>query len=369
VKNVLYRFQVFVLLVIITTRVAAVELDMRGQFSTQLTRRYSDDEWLVNAGMQYIPQLQLSQTISSVNIFDLDLSYHGFIHTDQEVSWDNLKLYRFNVRYATEQSETQIGLQKINFGPAQLLRSLMWFDRLDPRDPMKITEGVYGLRYRYNLLNNANIWLWGLYGNDEPKGYEITPTAAKKPEFGGRVQTPVPMGEMAVTFHSRQAENTESDRIFRENRIALDGRWDVFIGAWFEAVIQHQDISSPYNYTKMLTLGLDYTFGIGNGLYVVAEHMINRYTNELIGYDDITDQDIQMSAIMLNYPLTFFDNLMLIEFYSWETKDFYQYLGWQRIYDNIVVNLALFHFPETRLSTINTVGGGYGAQLMLIYNH
>ncbi len=364
-KNVLYRFQVFVLLIIITTRVSAVELDIRGQFSTQLTRRYSDDEWQVNAGMQYIPQLRLSRMISSVNIFDLDLSYHGFVHTDQEVSWDNLKLYRFNVRYATEQSETQIGLQKINFGPAQLLRSLMWFDRLDPRDPMKITEGVYGLRYRYNFLNNANIWLWGLYGNDETKGYEVNPTAAKKPEFGGRFQAPVPMGEMAVTFHSRQAENTESDRIFRENRIALDCRWDVFVGAWFEAVVQHQDIASPYNYTQMLTLGLDYTFGIGNGLYVLGEHMINRLGNEFMN----SEQDAQLSALMLNYPLGMFDNLSLMGFYSWETDDFIQYASWQRSYDNIVVNLALFHFPETQLSTINTVGGGYGAQLMLIYNH
>ena len=92
-KNGLYGYQVFVLLIIITNRVAAVEFDMRGQLSTQLTRRYYDDEWLVNAGIQYIPQLRLSRTISSVNIFDLDLSYHSFIHTDQEVSRDNLKLY------------------------------------------------------------------------------------------------------------------------------------------------------------------------------------------------------------------------------------------------------------------------------------
>jgi len=369
VKNVLYGYQVIVLLVIITNRVAAVEFDMRGQLSTQLTRRYSDDEWLVNAGIQYIPQLRLSQAISSANIFDLVLSYHSSVHTDQKVSRDNLKLYRFNARYATEQSETQIGLQKFNFGPAQLLRSLRWFDRLDPRDPMKITEGVYGLRYRYNFLNNANIWLWGLYGNDETKGYEITPTATKKPEFGGRFQSPVPLGEMAVTFHSRQAENTESDRIFRENRFALDGRWDIFVGAWFEAVVQHQDIASPYNYTKMLTLGLDYTFGIGNGLYFVTEHMINRYTDELIGYNDISDQDIQMSAIMLNYPLTFFDNLMLIGFYSWETKDFYQYWGWQRTYDSLVVNVSVFNYPESPLMGANSFGAGYGVQLMFIYNH
>ena len=365
-KNVLYRFQVFVLLVIITTRVAAVELDMRGQFSTQLTRRYSDDEWLVNAGMQYIPQLRLSQTISSANIFDLELSYHSFVHTNQEASWDNLKLYRFNVRYATEQSETQIGLQKINFGPAQLLRSLMWFDRLDPRDPMKITEGVYGLRYRYNFLNNANIWLWSLYGNDEPKGYEITPTAAKTPEFGGRAQIPVQYGELAFSFHTRTVKNRRDYDAFR---FGLDGRWDYILGWWFEAVIDHSDITYSYEFGKLLTLGSDYTFGIGNGLYIVTEHMINRYTEELIGYNDITDQDIQMSAIMLNYPLTFFDNLMLIGFYSWETKDFYQYVGWQRTYDSLVLNVSAFNYPESPLMGANSFGAGYGVQLMFIYNH
>jgi len=97
--------------------------------------------------------------------------------------------------------------------------------------------------------------------------------------------------------------------------------------------------------------------------------MINRYTDELIGFDDISDQDIQMSAIMLNYPLTFSDNLMLIGFYSWETKDFYQYLSWQRTYDSLVVNVSAFNYPESPLLGANSLGAGYGVQIMFIYNH
>jgi len=54
-------------------------------------------------------------------------------------------------------------LQKINFGSATLFRLLMWFDRIDPRDPLKLTDGVYGLLLRYYFHNNTNIWLWGLY--------------------------------------------------------------------------------------------------------------------------------------------------------------------------------------------------------------
>jgi len=253
---------------------------------------------------------------------------------------------------------------------------MMSFDRLDPRDPLKITEGVYGLRYRYNFLNNANIWLWGLYGNDEPKGYEITPTAAKTPEFGWRIQTPVPMGEMAVTFHGREVQMSPS-HCHGETRIALDGRWDYLLGWWFEAVLQESP--DEFEFNKSLTVGMDYTFGIGNGLYTLFEHKVNCYdlaentldnnSNELSGFFLPTDNNVQMSAVMLNYPLTFFDNLMLIGFYSWETKDFYQYVGWQRTYDSLVLNVSAFNYPESPLMGANSFGAGYGVQLMFIYNH
>ena len=69
------------------------------------------------------------------------------------------------MRYSSDQFELRLGLQKINFGSASMLRPLMWFDQMDPRDPLHLTDGVWGLLARYYFLNNANIWLWGLYGN------------------------------------------------------------------------------------------------------------------------------------------------------------------------------------------------------------
>lgn len=35
----------------------------------------------------------------------------------------------------------------------------MRFDQVDPRDPLKLTDGVRGLLGRYCFLNNADIWL------------------------------------------------------------------------------------------------------------------------------------------------------------------------------------------------------------------
>lgn len=365
-----YRF--FVVLITIALPLLGLDYDLRGQLSARFSGRNFNEKWSGSAGVQYLPQLSLTQPVSESCFFSTELAFYAYANSGDSITRDNIQPYRLSLRYATAQTETQIGLQKINFGPAQLLRSLMWFDRLDPRDPLKITEGVYGLRFRYNYLNNANAWLWVLYGNDETKGYETIPTVEGKPEFGGRFQVPVRHGEVALTYHQRYIRDSVNGL---ENRMAFDGRWDYILGWWCEAVYQKHNTSHDFTYA--ITTGADYTFGIGNGLYTLFEHKINFYpvSGRILelaynGMNEWHDYNLlKLSAVMLTYPLTLFDNLMAIAYYSWATHDFYQYLSWQRTYDKIVLNLALFHYPDIQISMINATGGGYGAQLMLIYNH
>ncbi|PIS29305.1 MAG: hypothetical protein COT43_04090 [Candidatus Marinimicrobia bacterium CG08_land_8_20_14_0_20_45_22] len=345
---------------------SALDYDFRGQLSARLTGRNLDESRSVSAGLQYIPQFSLTKPLNADHFISAELAFYGFANSDEKIRFDNIQPYRLNFRYATAQTETQIGLQKINFGPAQILRSLMWFDRLDPRDPMKITEGVYGLRFRHNYLNNANAWLWVLYGNEETKGYEAEPTTKGEPEFGGRFQIPVRHGEVALTYHQRYIEDAVNGL---ENRLALDGRWDFILGWWIETVGQfsHDRLQS------FTTLGADYTFGIGNGLYTLFEHKTDYYNYNIISVDNSSgvelDDPVQVSAIMLTYPLMLFDNLTAIGYYSWTTHDFYQYIGWQRTYDKIVVNLNFFNYPDAALSGDASIGAGKGLQLILIYNH
>ena len=66
------------------------------------------------------------------------------------------------------------------------------------------------------------------------------------------------------------------ETIVPENRLALDGKWDIGVGFWFEGALIHQSTELlPLNYQRMLTLGVDYTFGLGNGLHVLSEHFIS----------------------------------------------------------------------------------------------
>ena len=350
----------------------ALQNALHGQFSLW-TVMSNQDEWRNNMGIRYIPEWTMEQYLSDEMFLDTEVTLNGFAafdsqgepHEDTDLDW-----YRLKLRFATNQTETQIGLQKLNFGPAQLLRSLQWFDQVDPRDPLALTDGVYALRFRYNALNNANLWLWGLYGNDKPKGYELLPSVKEVPEFGGRFQYPLWTGEFAFSAHTREV-NGSPFKIgnFRENRIALDGRWEKTIGMWFETVLQQQQSDKlPYEWRKFATFGADYTFGIGNGLYVVAEHFMNVSSEEAFAWDE----DHYNSALSLNYPIGFFDSVTTIAYYSWDLGKASLFGTWQRGFDNYSLNFALFNYPrydvvdaDVRQSPFS----GYGGQIMIVFFH
>jgi hypothetical protein len=85
------------------------------------------------------------------------------------------------------------------------------------------------------------------------------------------------------------------------------------------------------------------------------------------------DKDLQFSAFSASYPLTLFDNLSAISFISWEEKEFFHYLSWQRAYDNLTINLSLYRYPKLSSSFAGFGGAsnvsGYGTRLMLVWNH
>src|SRR4030042_3837513 len=166
-------------------------------------------------GLRYIPTLSLSKSLDSSYALDAEISVNtygaamgpglGSLGTSGKFS-----PYRIWLRFSTSQFEARVGLQKISFGSAMLLRPLMWFDGLDPNDPLLLITGVYGLLLRYTFLNNANVWAWGLYRNDDLKSWETTPTQKKTPEYGGRLQFPLFKSEMALSYHHRRIDPSRS---------------------------------------------------------------------------------------------------------------------------------------------------------------
>jgi hypothetical protein len=282
------------------------------------------------------------------------------------------------VRLSSARFEARAGLQKINFGSATMLRPQQWFDRIDPRDPLELTDGVYGLLTRYYFQNNTNIWAWGLLGNSSPKGWEQVGSVRWVPEPGARVQVPIPRGEVAATYHHRVIDYSHVDKIPEmldeqaEDRLGLDAKVDVGIGLCFEGTLSREtrwldEDDDPSVWTRSAVVGVDYTFGLGSGLGVTAEHMLAGGAAEPFG----RGTDAQFSALMLGYPIGILDNLRAIALYDWRGKGVYSFVGWQRTLDSWLFSASAFWNPDTPVSLGAPGGGaaGKGIQLMVVFNH
>jgi hypothetical protein len=76
---------------------------------------------------------------------------------------------------------------------------------------------------------------------------------------------------------------------------------------------------------------------------------------------------------MINYPLGLVDRLYAIGFYAWEEREYSQYLAWDRSWDRLTLNVSAFRYPDSG-SPLFAGGagsslGGYGGQVVLIFNH
>ncbi len=335
------------------------------------------------AGLRLLPVLSIARQMPNSLKLDAEISVDGFLNyhfTGTKIDQDNsnIKPYRLWLRLSSDRFEIRAGLQKINFGSATMLRPLMWFDRMDPRDPLQLTDGVYALLGRYYCQNNANAWLWMLWGNDKTKGWETVPSASKIPEFGGRLQLPVPLGESAVSYHHRTADLSRiiPDTLltgspkYGEDRIGLDGKWDLGVGLWAEYSLTHNTLNTPYfqPWTKLFTIGMDYTFSIGNGLNVSSEFFRSGNSGKIFQQG----RNNSFSLLSVNYPIGTINRISGIVYYNWTNQNWYRIINFQRQSDDWTFYLFLFWNPET-IAIYNTGNesnsfAGKGIQLMAVYN-
>ncbi len=311
--------------------------------------------------------------------------------------------YRAWVRLSAPRLEVRAGLQKIAFGSANVFRPLMWFDQVDPRDPLQLSEGVWGVLTRAYLPGNVTAWIWGIVGKEERKGWEVIPTEEGATEGGGRLEIPIGSGEVAATYHRRRFDlaplgvvTPGSPATGSEDRFAFDGRWDLDFGLWLEAALvrQHSEaLEDPW--TRALSVGADYTFGIGNGLTVLTEHLDRESPTfaappgsdgpEVLdsmpqGQPSPSDAspDMRLTSFTANYPLGVLDRIAIAVYRDWEGESWLRLVEWRRTYDRWRLHLLGFWNPAQGALLPTTVSGGAarsgtlagsGFQLIVVFNH
>lgn len=350
-----------------------------GQVSALLNYSPDSKQEIFSSG-RYIPDLNYNIKLDSTHGLDFEgaanvsgfVSFHPFSSSSTN---GDIQPYRLWARYSGKRYEVRMGLQKIDFGSATLLRPLQWFNQLDPRDPLQLTNGVYGLLGRYYLPNNANIWLWTLYGNEKTRGFDAIESNKFIPEFGGRFQYSVPKGELAISYHHRTANSNKFTLVpsfekIPEDRIGIDGKWDIGVGLWFEGsyIRKYENIGLLTNQT-LWTIGSDYTFGIGNGLNIVLEHLLISGSER--AFEFVTNSNL--TATNLSYPLGLSNSISSVFYYDWGNKNFTFFLNFEHQFKKISGYLMGYYNPKTQQSIldndiVNTFSGP-GIQLILVYNY
>ncbi len=353
---------------------AQIQSDFKGQLSW--LNAYSNAQKF-NSNLRYIPEYSAKYEFDSTRKLDFESSFNftASYFTDSGKVAFNPSTYRLWIRYSTKQTELRVGLQKIDFGSATLLRPIQWFNRIDPRDPLKITNGVKAILGRYYFVNNANLWVWALLNNTEVRGMDIFSTKRKFPEIGGRIQFPLKKGEMAFTWHRRNGILPDNfpqvvSSSFAENRVGFDTKLDLKVGLWFEAtsIFRKSNLGSLRNQTAA-TLGTDYTFGLGSGLNVIFEKMWVGFGENFGKYE----QNIHLNALITTYPIDINNRISVYGIYSKKSEINSLVGNFEHQFNKITAYLMVFHNQSGTFSLLQNQMGplfnGNGFNILLTYNH
>lgn len=330
-------------------------------------------------GARYLPSLTFKKKTDSLTSFAIHVSGNfnstRFLTPEKKnESSSNIDPYRVWFRYQFKNWEFRVGLQKIDFGVAQLLRPIQWFNQIDPRDPLGLTNGVNGLLIRHYFKNNSNLWVWGLYGNEKQRGFDALQTIKDVPEFGGRFQSFIPKGEAAISYHYRQVGGNSTLGIDTyqspEHRIGFDTKLDLGFGVWTEAALIHKvNNIGPLTNQFVLNLGIDYTLGIGKGLSISKEYLFSKYS------DNKLNNSIRrgVSALSFNYPLNFFSSISALVYQQWNNNKQTLMLNYQHQFNNLSGYFIFYYNPDSiegiQQNDIFRSFAGPGIQLLLVYNH
>lgn len=276
------------------------------------------------------------------------------------------KLHRLWVSANYDTSQITVGLQKINFGSARILRSLQWFDELDSQDPTQFTRGIKAALIKHYFADDSNIWAWFSSKNTEPLGTLPLRGSSDEPEFGGRFQQPIPSGELAISVHHRLLDD-DAGLPTEETKLGLDGFFDVLAGLWFETSWSHfHDTSDLINNLFFTTVGGDYTFDIGDGLHALAEVQLVTIDSKVPN----TEANHLTAVVVSTYTLSIIEQITALWTRGLTNETTHVNLSYQQTRDSVLWRVGYFYqffdpaaSALTRRSDVAQKANGHGVQL------
>ena len=146
-----------IILSILNTPLYAQTFSMKGQmWASALTNNdVPIGQSSLETNIGYIPTFSIYKTLQDNCLIDMELGFQiNRTYSGESLINNNEIFYRYWVRYSSNKLEARLGLQKVSFGPGRVLRTLAWFDTINPEDPIAQTEGVEAFRLKFFPSNS-----------------------------------------------------------------------------------------------------------------------------------------------------------------------------------------------------------------------
>lgn len=276
--------------------------------------------------LRYTPRIEYSfpEENDSWKVFaEGHLSYSISGDDDQSIQEFN----RLWLRYTQEEWSLRLGRQKVNFGPARLIRPLQWFDQLDPTDLIPFTRGVNGILAKFYTPSNHTIWLWSFRDERVMAGNSVTQSDKDRFASGGRLEISHATGEYGLSYLRRPIELADEE--FYSQHVGFDASWDLGFGLWVEAA--HEEDGIFQDQILNVVLGSDYTFDWGSGLYASLE----------LNHRQMFGQDSDGIAGQIQYPLSFIEAVNA--YGNWSEDASQGLVEWSHTLDQYIWGLGVFY--------------------------
>ncbi len=336
------------------------EISYKGELTGLFSKleEQTGNDWL----FRYLPEIRLDGEEGEIWTWDASLAAYLYAFDSPTLGEDqNAEIFRAWFRVFDETTEFRIGLQELSFGPAQLLRSLQWFDTKSPLDPTSFTKGVRGALIRISTEDDSSYWIWALYGNEDQYASTLYASDTEQPEFGGRAQFSSETFEHALSFHQRQVVLAGQESV-TERRIGLDFKLDLEYNAlWLESMAIDRSANLAYsNQERYITIGIDYSIEIfKETLILIAERNWGEAKTAATDFAASTDN----TALTASIGVGLLDSCSIAIMNTEIPKSRLIRFDWKRTYDDYLWDFSLFQYKQ------GTTPAQFGLGLIFQYNH
>lgn len=314
----MFRFRagtIVILLMLVGVATPALAIEWSGYLENSITVNNEDELAGLN---KFKLDLKEKKDRYLMMVSGTVMNHYGILkETEYELDRAYLDLY-------SAWGVVTVGKQRIAWGNSYFFNLVDLFNTVDLFDPKGELAGIDGLSVKWNLTETA-----------QAEGVILPVAKASQSDYGLKFKYTLGLFDMTLSGLKKSALNTA---VLERSAYVLEMKGEfsnTSPGVWFQYALNSDEFATRTEDYQSYVLGCDYTFKIGNGLYVLGEYLRD-------GLGEVDRYYCTSEYNLRNYITMKFSGL-----YLGDTEASYYSLGMDyQINDNIEFSGTYNYYPE-----------------------